>query len=70
MLFKPEWLTFGLRLKDKKYECEARKILSCKIFDKYNLIPVKDGLQYDKWVFRDFHYPSAIASEKMGNKSR
>ena len=61
ILFHKEWLTFGLCLKDIKYECEARKILSCKEFDRYNLTLVRDDLQYDKWVYRNFYYPDARA---------
>lgn len=67
ILFHKEWLTFALCLKNKGNKDDidkARKILSCKEFDKYNLTPLKDGLQYDKWVFRNFYYPSAIASEE------
>lgn len=67
ILFHKSWLTFGLYLKNKDNKdniAKAKEILSCKEFDKYNLTQVKDGLQYDKWVFRNFYYPSAIASEE------
>ena len=66
ILLKPEWLTFALCLKDKYHkdidkdnaEKKAKEILNCEEFDKYNLTQVKDGLQYDKWVYRNFYYPS------------
>lgn len=64
ILFHKKWLTFALCLKDIKYECEARKILSCKMFDRYNLTPLREGLHYDEWVYRNFYYPNARAYEE------
>lgn len=61
ILLKPEWLTFALCLKNKGNKDdidEAMKILNCEEFDKYNLTKVKKELQYDKWVYRNFYYPS------------
>lgn len=66
ILLKPEWLTFALCLKDKYHkdidkdnaEKKAREILNCEELKKYNLTKVRKKLQYNKWVFRNFHYPS------------
>ena len=59
ILFKPEWLTFALRVKDEKYENEARELLNCEVFDKYNLTRVKEEFFNNKWVYRNFYYPNA-----------
>ena len=59
ILFKPEWLTFALRVKDEKYENEARKLLNCEVFNKYNLTRVKEEFFNNKWVYRNFYYPNA-----------
>lgn len=64
ILFKPEWLTFALRVKDekdKKSENEARNLLKRQVFDKYNLTPVKEEFFDNKWVYRNFYYPDARA---------
>lgn len=56
IFLKPEWLTFGLRLKSRGYKQKARKILGNKKFKKYNLSPVRKELHYNKWAYRNFHY--------------
>lgn len=64
ILFKPEWLTFALRVKDEKDKnCEdkARNLLKRQVFDKYNLTPIKEEFFDNKWVYRNFYYPNARA---------